>query len=382
MASVAKSKKSKHWNACYKIPTGGKDATGAPTFRRVQRSTGTEDRSRALQMAISFERAAVAASEGKWSELAAHRLSAELSAVSGVSVGQVEPLEPFLARWLASRRAALSKATHAMYSARVRVFTEFLGDASKGAIASIDGQTVARWRDAELGAGKSGSTVNLSLTIIGQAFAEAVRTGLLTRNPCAGLTIRGVKKRAQKRSAFTFRQFTDLVKACDGEWRTFLLICGYTGARRDEAATVEWSQIDTKRKRITLERGKTNDQHWLPMHPALAAHFRRLTRVTGPVMPTIAKTDGRVLSKRFRVVVLPKIGLVQAYAKTAGKGRKLAEYSLHSLRHSLATWLHEAGVSEMNRMRIVGHADKEVSRGYTHTELARLAVEMAKLPSV
>lgn len=34
------------------------------------------------------------------------------------------------------------------------------------------------------------------------------------------------------------------------------------------------------------------------------------------------------------------------------------------------------------RMRLVGHEDEDVSRGYTHTELNHAAAELAKVLSV
>jgi len=82
----------------------------------------------------------------------------------------------------------------------------------------------------------------------------------------------------------------------------------------------------------------------------------------GPLMSYIAQQSGRTLSKHFREFVLPRIEIRQPYEKrvkvegndTTPKqvGRKISQYSLHSLRHSLSTWLHAQGVEEMTRMRL------------------------------
>lgn len=382
VASVKKHPLSARWVACYKIPTGDVRPDGTKIFRRVQRSTGKTDKLQALQLAISFERAAVAASEQRWTEQSARRFLAELSALTGVSVGETEGVSQFFHRWLKGRKREIEPATYKLYAARVRDFLLFIGHRENGPLSDITRPVVAAFRDAERTAGKSAGTVNLSLTILAQAFTEAVNLGVLLTNPAKGLAIKGAKKSAQRRRAFTFEQFRKLVDACDGEWRTLVLICGYTGARQQEAASIEWSQVDLKGQRITLERGKTGDEHWLPIHPSLEAHLKTLEHGSGPIMPRLAALDGRDLSGHFREKILPQIGIAQEYRKKQGKGRKLAEYSLHSLRHSLATWLNAAGVSEMMRMRIVGHEDETISRGYTHTEFAQLAGEIAKVPKI
>ena len=41
-----------------------------------------------------------------------------------------------------------------------------------------------------------------------------------------------------------------------------------------------------------------------------------------------------------------------------------------------------AGVPEMMRMRLIGHEDEEVSRGYTHSEMQQAATVMAKVPAI
>jgi integrase len=60
----------------------------------------------------------------------------------------------------------------------------------------------------------------------------------------------------------------------------------------------------------------------------------------------------------------------------------VAEYGLHSLRHSLNTWLNARGVPEMTRMRLAGHSNADVNRGYTHEEHEQLSEALQKIPDV
>ena len=79
-----------------------------------------------------------------------------------------------------------------------------------------------------------------------------------------------------------------------------------------------------------------------------------------PIMANRPATGRESISDIFRNSIFPKIGIVQRYGGTKRSGRTVSDYSFHSLRHSLSTWLNEIGVSEIDRMRIVGHADKAV----------------------
>jgi integrase len=402
MASVRLKKNSEHWFACYKVPTGKLDARGLPVFRRVQRSTGTDDKERAQQMAISFERAAVAAAEKRWSERAGRRLLSELSALTGVSVAEVEPAGDFLRRWVNGRKATLGAASFTKYSDTVRDFMKFIGEGVP--LADITPKRVADFRDADTVAGKAPATVNKNLMILRQAFSEATAQGLFTTNPADGLNVKGAKKAAQKRSAYTFEQFRELVRVTapdyrppsrttwknhtlDPDWQTLVMLCGYTGARQQEAAQLDWAQVELDSLRMTLERSKTKDTHWLPLHPSLAAHLRgRWERAgkakSGPVLPHLSTVQRRRISNEFRRSILPRVGIVQEFATGNGKGRKLAAYSIHSLRHSLATWLQQAGVEESMRMQLIGHEDERVNRGYTHTQLTQAATALGKVPSL
>ncbi|MEI6416067.1 MAG: tyrosine-type recombinase/integrase, partial [Pseudomonadota bacterium] len=127
----------------------------------------------------------------------------------------------------------------------------------------------------------------------------------------------------------------------------------------------------------------------MPIHPTLLSHLEKIRpkKAEGFVMPEIAKETPQTLSKVFREIILPRIGIVQEYHTHAdnpgkGKGRVLAEYALHSLRHSLSTWLNEAGIPDATRMALAGHEDEGVSLGYTHVERKTRAAALSKIPSL
>lgn len=389
MASVRKRGNSQFWYACYKMPTGQVDSLGRPIYARKHRSTGQTDKSVALQLAIAFEKAAVIAAEKRWLDDTGRRFLAELHALAGTPIAHVETTQDFLRRWLAGRRPSLAIRSVENYEKAIESLITFLGAGSTAPVSSISAALIARFRDAEVAAGKGPSTVNKFLMVLGQAFDEAVTLGALERNPARGLNVKGEHRARQTRRPFTFEQFRALVNATTDDWRTFIITCGYTAGRQQEIAQLDWSRTDVKRGLLSFDRTKNLDEHCLPMHRTLRDHLKQIWRsagqpTRGPVMPELAKLQRRAISNNFRRAILPRIGISQAYsqAENRGKGRRLAPYSIHSLRHSLTTWLRAAGVEEVVRMRIAGHEDKQVNRGYTHTELHALAHELAKVPAL
>jgi integrase len=372
MASVRLKPTSGHWFACFKLPT----RTG---FKRVQRSTGTADKSTALSIALAYERAALAASRRQFTQQSANRFLAEIAAISGTDIAHVEPIKEYLVRWSKARMSSLAKRSGETYQQAIDLFLAHLGPIGAAPLSDLSPGAFAAFRDAQTAAGRGPSTVNKMLTVLALAMEEAVKTNVFSSNPARGLNVQGEQRAAQRRSAFTLEQFRALVAATEGEWRTMILLAGYTGGRQQELAKVKWSQVDFAGGRITLERTKTGDDHWLPLHPALAAHLRAEAKETGFVLPTMATMQRRGISNNFRRAVLPLIGIKQAYGDRAGVGRTLAAYSLHSFRHSLASWLAEAGVEERVRMLLIGHEDKRVSRSYTHTQFTELATALGKV---
>lgn len=403
MASVKQMRPGGPFYMCYKIPTGHFDKAGRPLFKRVQAPSGLYDRNKALMLAMSYEEVADAAAARRFTEGMARNFLERIAVLTNVGVAQTETLKQRLEKWLSSRQPLVAEKTMLNYASVVRDFLAFAAQKHVVSLADVTNSFVAEFRDHEVAAGKKGATVNKALSILGQAFEPAVVDQVFRVNPARGLRVKGVRNRAQTRRAFTFAEFKTLVritgKASSAEgrslspdWQTLIVLCGYTGGRQQEVAQLTWDRVDFTHNRITLRRTKTTDLHTMPMHPAVRTHL--LARKTASernaafVMPALAKVPGRTLSKWFREQVLPLVGIHQPYcsrdkaAVVPQVGRKLAAYSLHSLRHSLSSWLNAEGVAELTRMRIVGHEDLDVSRGYTHEDLAQMETALQKIPSV
>lgn len=106
-----------------------------------------------------------------------------------------------------------------------------------------------RRRDPELGWGLSPTTVRHVHTILHRAFADAIRWGLLDRNPCDQAdppSTAEVKARAQAaRTTWSWDQLRRFIATIEDDplyamWHLFAT----TGLRRGEMAALKWPEVD------------------------------------------------------------------------------------------------------------------------------------------
>jgi len=385
MAYVYQRPGSKKWWAGFTMPDGG----------RKQFSTGLEDEASALQLALAYEKASQSAKQRRLNEATARRLLREIQVIGGIEATEVETVGAFLHR----RRAAIGaqfklSRTRERYQDAIDRFLKGHPQLEAQPLNCVTRRLAAEWRDRLQAVPLAAATVNHHLSTLRRQWDEAHTQGLVDENPWSLVRVKNARKQAQQRRPFSWAQFQAMLKATEAaakgkgealaharEWHLFIKIAGYTGQRRNEVARMRAEHIDAQRRTLMVHRGKTNDWHEVPIHPQLWSDLQRHAGKQGLLLPKLAAlppTGRKSLSDIFRQKILPRIGIDQPYGEH--KGRRLADYSIHSLRHSLSTWLNEAGVSDVDRMAIVGHADARVSQGYTHAQLEGAHRALQRLP--
>ena len=148
----------------------------------------------------------------------------------------------WLDEWCAGKADTKSAATAERYRQVAREFLESLGNRAKLSLAHITPKDIRVYRDAELAAGKSPKTANLSVKIVSAAFNAAFRQGYISNNPCTALE--GLPEETAERSSFTTAQVARLVSTAEGDWKGAILLAYYTGARLRDVANMRWSAVD------------------------------------------------------------------------------------------------------------------------------------------
>ncbi len=135
-----------------------------------------------------------------------------------------------------------------------------------------------------------------------------------------------------------------------------------TGMRRSELARLKVGDIDSQRMIIRVVAGKGGKDRDLPLSPALLETLREYWRWRKPklyLFPT--RTRGRTLDQPISDKTV-WIACSEA-ARRAGINKRVTP---HTLRHSWATHLLEAGTDLRTIQVLLGHGDLETTAQYLH----------------
>lgn len=138
------------------------------------------------------------------------------------------------------------------------------------------------------------------------------------------------------------------------------------GLRLSEGVNLHVSSIDSKRQLVHIRYGKGRKDRFVPL-PAATLSILRLYWKThrNPVLLFPNVNGG---AERIRNIKKPMdIGGVQGALKAALRDAGIhKQISVHSLRHSYATHLVEAGVNLRNIQEYLGHSSPATTAIYTH----------------
>jgi integrase len=352
-----------------------------------------------MQMCIGWQRAADMARQRVLTEDRAREVISEIMA--NVNGGQ--GLRSFTTRaWFDHfckiKSDSQGTAAAGKYEQTKREFLEFLGPKADLNIMAVTSSDVRAFRDSKRATGVSATTLNDRLVFLSSYFNGAWRDHVISNNPCTAVepvkdTLTPAKRRKQP---FTLEQVRALLGQANDEWRGLILAGFYTGARIHDCANLRWCDIGMDKECITFESySKRGDEHVVPMHPALKEYFvsqRRKAKVVDMpnskafVFPDLAERRTAYLCQYFGRLMASAGVVPRKVREGAGGSRSAARtvnsLGFHSLRRSNVSLLANAGVPEEQRMAITAHATREVHKGYTHHELARLREAVSKLPAV
>ena len=140
--------------------------------------------------------------------------------------------------------------------------------------------------------------------------------------------------------------------------RTFLTTLYATGMRFSEAANLHINDIDSKRMQIRITHGKGAKQRQVPLSPRLLSELRDYWK---QFKPTSLLFPGNSADKTYADTSIQKA--IKDSAKLANINKNVTP---HTLRHSYATGLLEAGVDLLTISRLLGHACFATTMIYLH----------------
>ena len=233
----------------------------------------------------------------------------------------------------------------------------------------------------------SNATANLSIKIMRAVFGRAMATGVIVGNP---FDIKGkLKSDSVSKQAFSLAQVKRLLEVADPEWQSLIKFAIFTGQRLGDLLDLKWGSIDFTKKEVLFKTQKTGRLMAIPANDELWAHIEALPKgePQTPLHPKMHELRWRTnvgsVSNTF-TRLMARAGLCEKRSNTKRTteddvSRKVNPQTFHSLRHSAASWLRNAEVSESLAMEIIGHNSVSVDRAYVHTEPDRIRQALNKI---
>lgn len=250
----------------------------------------------------------------------------------------------------------LSASTVDLYTYHVRRFGEFIGH-------SLDDATPEEIRSFQLHLinVRKASWSAFNQTVCGLRFLYRTT---LPRD--WGVAMIPFGKRPKRLPAVLGSNEVDQLLQCVSsiKHRTVLLTLYAAGLRLGEATALKLTDIDSQRMMLRIACGKGNKERLVPMSPRLLAALReywRHVRSTNYLFPGLsfdAPLNATTIQKTCRFAAV-KAGITK-------------HVTPHTLRHSYATGLLEAGVDLLTIGRLLGHTSFMTTMIYLHVRRPHL----------
>lgn len=212
----------------------------------------------------------------------------------------------------------------------------------------------------------SGSSLNVAVHAV-RAFQEWVLGR--SREACVG-GVPTCKRDTVRAEVYARTEIARLLAAATpGRDQTLLSLLYACGLRRDEARLLKTSDLDRARGELRVRRGKGAKERVVPvpapLFAGLSAYWKKdRAGRPGHDSPWLFQgaRPGEPMSKAL---------MLHVYARAVDRSGIKRKGGLHSLRHSFATHLLEAGVEITLVQRLLGHTSLATTARYLHVTQGR-----------
>ena len=199
----------------------------------------------------------------------------------------------------------------------------------------------------------SPATRNRHLAFLSSMFNKGKAWELIGDNPAAG--IKPLRENGARTRFLNNDEIGLLLHAASDQFRPILLTALHTGMRRGEIISLQWSDVDMKNRKITVQNSKSGK--------------KRTIDITDTLLDAL-----RVLPSRFKkgyVFPSPKDPTKPCYDfkrqfRNTIKASQIENFRFHDLRHTFASHLVMSGVDIKSVQELLGHASLIMTMKYFH----------------
>lgn len=217
-------------------------------------------------------------------------------------------------------------------------------------------------------------TINEHLSFLRPIFDAAVEDQLIRFNPCNSHRIKLVGQKSKKVEAYTedeYKQLEDQLRSLTGVSKLFLALSLYTGMRQGEMFALQWTDIDLEHSCIHIDKAvewpaknkgeikepKTeNGYRTIYIIPQLLLILSEQYRTEGYVLTSMRQVQGEPMSHQAVKRLNDRVN--DALSANGCDVRFLS----HKARHTVATFMNNAGVDDVSITSTIGHSDASFTR--------------------
>jgi integrase len=215
--------------------------------------------------------------------------------------------------------------------------------------------------------GVSKHTVRKEFNILKHVFAVAEEQELIRANPAQGVTLPRVP--APRLRYLQPGELHNLLQALPPWMQPIASLLVFTGMRRGELLGLRWRDVDLKGNRILLPQSKNGEGRII--------YLSAMARAVVDQLPAGAPVDPLFPAKQYGTPANVSLTLLRTCRKL-----KIANFRLHDLRHTCASWLVMSGADIYTVSKVLGHKSTKMTAIYAHLSPAHLQTAVSGLDRV
>lgn len=225
---------------------------------------------------------------------------------------------------------------------QLKAINRFIGDKHLHEITVFDLET---FRSERLKKVKP-ATVNRNMALIKSILNRAVDWGKLQPELNPAPKIKKLPENNLRLRFLSKEEIERLYAHCDGELLALVQVAINTGMRRGELMGLTWNDVDIHSRQIYVRDSKSGNGRVIPMNENVRSVLLSLKK----------------LSDRSNLFASNHREAFEAAIKRA----KLKDVTFHTLRHTAASHLAQAGVNLLSISKILGHSTTQMTARYAH----------------
>lgn len=228
-------------------------------------------------------------------------------------------------------------------------------------------------------------TIREHINLLRPIFEAALDEDLIQKNPCTSPRLNIIGKKSEKVLAYSeeeYKQLEGLIPKLNEPDQLFLALSLYTGMRQGELFALRWENIDLDARTLQV----THSVEWpsrnkgILKQPKTANGIRTIILI--PQLQTILakykKESGFVLTSSHQEEEQPMtqqaVKCMKARVQKAAKANGIDfPFLTHRSRHTVATFMNNAGADDVSITGTIGHSDVAFTkRQYTNHQIPQL----------